>query len=127
MVLDASATRSITGHDENGDSNDEDEDSADEDSSDEDDLLSANLNSDGKPSGKLGRQLQISHLLKMVLQDAQTRLVFKAQSVIQSDIRHFVPKAEDLAYPDVLVGVLFLMLVKKRDKKMTDYFLISYK
>ena len=40
----------------------------------------------------------------MVLQDAQTRLFFKAQAVIQSEIRHYVPKAEDLAWPDILVG-----------------------
>ncbi|KAI0784704.1 Sec34-like family-domain-containing protein [Abortiporus biennis] len=50
------------------------------------------------------RTLHISHLLQMVLQDAQTRLFFKAQSVIQSDIRYFVPKAEDLAYPEKLVA-----------------------
>lgn len=50
------------------------------------------------------RTLHISHLLQMVLQDAQTRLFFKAQSVIQSEIRYYVPKAEDLAYPDKLVG-----------------------
>lgn len=48
--------------------------------------------------------LHISHLLQMVLQDAQTRLFFKAQSVIQSEIRYYVPKAEDLAYPDKLLG-----------------------
>ncbi|KAF8072123.1 Sec34-like family-domain-containing protein [Lyophyllum atratum] len=56
-----------------------------------------------KPDG-LGR-LHISHLLEMVLQDAQTRLFFKAQSVIQSDIRYYVPKPEDLSYPDILVAV----------------------
>jgi conserved oligomeric Golgi complex subunit 3 len=57
-----------------------------------------------KPRKKgLGR-LHIGHLLQMVLRDAQTRLFFKAQSVIQSDIQHYVPKAEDLAYPDKLVG-----------------------
>jgi len=49
-------------------------------------------------------QLHISHLLQMVLQDAQTRLFFKAQSVIQADIRYYTPKPEDLAYPDKLVG-----------------------
>lgn len=57
-----------------------------------------------KPRG-LGR-LHISHLLQMVLQDAQTRLFFKAQSLIQADIRYYVPKPEDLAYPDILVGLL---------------------
>ena len=40
----------------------------------------------------------------MVLQDAQTRLFFKAQSVIQSEIRYYMPTAQDLAYPDKLVG-----------------------
>lgn len=68
---------------------------------DEDNL---NLNLD-RPSGHRGlRTLHISHLLQMVLQDAQTRLFFKAQSVIQSEIRYYVPKPEDLAYPDKLVG-----------------------
>lgn len=57
-----------------------------------------------KPRG-LGK-LHISHLLQMVLQDAQTRLFFKAQSLIQAEIRYYVPKPEDLAYPDILVGLL---------------------
>ena len=34
----------------------------------------------------------------MVLQDAQTRLFFKAQSVIQSEIRYYKPTTQDLAY-----------------------------
>jgi len=56
-----------------------------------------------KPRKKgLGR-LHISHLLQMMLQDAQTRLFFKAQSVIQSEVRHYVPKGDDLAYSDRLV------------------------
>lgn len=59
-----------------------------------------------KPRG-LGR-LHISHLLQMVLQDAQTRLFFKAQSLIQAEIRYYVPKPEDLAYPDILVGLSFV-------------------
>ena len=98
MVLDASTDN------ENGNDGDDD-DSAEGSSSDDDHNFLANSNSDEKFNGKLGHRLQISHLLKMVLQDAQTRLFFKAQSVIQSDIRHFVPKAEDLAYPDMLVGM----------------------
>lgn len=53
------------------------------------------------------RTLHISHLLQMVLQDAQTRLFFKAQSVVQSEIKYYVPKSEDLAYPDKLIGGLF--------------------
>ncbi|EKM54776.1 uncharacterized protein PHACADRAFT_197206 [Phanerochaete carnosa HHB-10118-sp] len=69
---------------------------------DEDDNL--NLDFD-RPSGHRGlRTLHISHLLQMVLQDAQTKLFFKAQSVIQSEIRYYVPKPEDLAYPDKLVA-----------------------
>lgn len=51
----------------------------------------------------LGR-LHISRLLQMVLQDAQTRLFFKAQSIIQAEIRYYVPKPEDLAYPNKLIG-----------------------
>lgn len=57
------------------------------------------------------RTLHISHLLQMVLQDAQTRLFFKAQSVIQSEIRYYVPKPEDLAYPDKLVGGCRCLLI----------------
>ena len=41
----------------------------------------------------------------VVLQDAQTRLFFKAQSVVQSEIKYYVPKPEDLAYPDKLIGL----------------------
>ena len=40
-----------------------------------------------------------NQLLQMVLQDAQTRLFFKAQSVIQSEIRCYTPTVQDLAYP----------------------------
>ena len=58
---------------------------------------------DGEKSDELGR-LHIRQLLQMVLQDAQTRLFFKAQSVIQSEIRYYTPTVEDLAYPDKLVG-----------------------
>jgi hypothetical protein len=49
-------------------------------------------------------ELRISGLLRMVLQDAQTRLVFKAQSVMQSEIRWFVPWAgtEEVDWPGVL-------------------------
>ena len=54
----------------------------------------------------LGKSLHISHLLQMVLQDAQTRLFFKAQAVVQSDVRYYVPKLEDLKWPDVIIGEL---------------------
>ncbi|KAI9437455.1 Sec34-like family-domain-containing protein [Lactarius indigo] len=60
------------------------------------------IDEDGE-SDELGR-LHIRQLLQMVLQDAQTRLFFKAQSVIQSEIRYYTPTAQDLAYPDKLVA-----------------------
>ena len=112
MVLDASTDN------ENDDDDDDDDGYSAEGSSDDDNnySLPVKSNSDEKPNGKLGRRLQISHLLKMVLQDAQTRLFFKAQSVIQSDIRHFVPKAEDLAYPDVLVGMCVSHIERQKPK-----------
>ncbi|KAI0044273.1 Sec34-domain-containing protein [Auriscalpium vulgare] len=62
-----------------------------------------NLNLDEPKERGLGR-LHIRQLLQMVLQDAQTRLFFKAQSVIQSEIRYYQPKPEDLAYPDKLIA-----------------------
>jgi len=72
------------------------------------DELTVNLNdpdaSQVLKGGKLGRRLHTGHLLKMVLQDAQTRLFFKAQAVVQSEIRHYVPSGDDLKWPDVLVG-----------------------
>ena len=58
---------------------------------------------DGEKDDELGR-LHIRQLLQMVLQDAQTRLFFKAQAVIQSEIRYYTPTVQDLAYPDKLVG-----------------------
>ncbi|KZV93433.1 Sec34-domain-containing protein [Exidia glandulosa HHB12029] len=50
--------------------------------------------------------LHISHFLRMILQDAQTRLFFKAQTLVQSEIRYYVPKGDDLAYPDKLTGAV---------------------
>ena len=73
-------------------------------SDDEGDVDELTLDLDQPRHQKGLRTLHISHLLQMVLQDAQTRLFFKAQSVIQSEIRYYVPKAEDLAYPDKLLG-----------------------
>lgn len=49
----------------------------------------------------LGR-LRFSVLLQTIQQDTQTRLVFRAQAVIQSEVLHFVPGAEDLKYPEKL-------------------------
>ena len=73
-------------------------------SDEEEDLDELTFDLDQPRRQKGLRTLHISHLLQMVLQDAQTRLFFKAQSVIQSEIRYYIPKPEDLAYPDKLVG-----------------------
>ena len=106
MVLDASSTPSTSASTASSDADGSD-------SSDDDDDTLASTSQDlasNPPSSasqrhhnRVGKRLHISHLLKMVLQDAQTRLFFKAQAVIQSEIRHYVPKAEDLAWPDILV------------------------
>ncbi|KAG6809162.1 hypothetical protein H0H92_001356 [Tricholoma furcatifolium] len=92
MVLDISSV-----HDE-----DEDEARTPDGKDDEELTVDLDAGSAHKVHG-LGK-LHISHLLQMVLQDAQTRLFFKAQSVIQSDIRYYAPRSEDLAYPDILVN-----------------------
>lgn len=81
----------------NVESDDEDDESV---SKFEDD--DGSITSRKRPKG-LGR-LHISRLLQMVLQDAQTRLFFKAQSIIQAEIRYYAPRPEDLAYPEKLVG-----------------------
>ncbi|KAF9478351.1 Sec34-domain-containing protein [Pholiota conissans] len=111
MVLDTStATPSSTlfsSSDASSEDEDEDEDDADASmtigkrAAPTDDLLLSSA--DSRPR-KVGKRLHISHLLQMVLQDAQTRLFFKAQAVIQAEIRHYVPKAEELAWPDILVS-----------------------
>ncbi|KAM0786692.1 hypothetical protein ACM66B_002137 [Microbotryomycetes sp. NB124-2] len=46
--------------------------------------------------------LRFSVLLETIQQDAQTRLVFRAQAVIQSEVLHYSPTAEDLQYPEKL-------------------------
>lgn len=46
--------------------------------------------------------LRFSELLSTVLQDTQTRLVFRAQYVIESEVLHYSPKPEDLDYPGKL-------------------------
>lgn len=51
----------------------------------------------------LGR-LKFSVLLQTILQDTQTRLVFRAQAIIQSEVLHYVPNADDLDYPSKLVS-----------------------
>jgi hypothetical protein len=51
------------------------------------------------------RTLRIGHLLQLILQDAQTRLVFRTQGILQAEVRWYVPKADDLNYPGKLLGL----------------------
>jgi len=84
---------------------------ADEDSADDEDgggeLVVDLEKARSGPRHRGLRRLHMSQLLQTVLQDAQTRLFFKAQAVIQSEIRNYVAKPEDVAYPDKLVGENF--------------------
>ncbi|XP_006463266.1 hypothetical protein AGABI2DRAFT_207960 [Agaricus bisporus var. bisporus H97] len=80
------------------------------------DLDSAKQNKNKRTGkGKLGR-LHISRLLQMVLQDAQTRLFFKAQAMIQTEVRQYVPKAEDLRWPELLIEAR-----KSKGETRTEY------
>jgi hypothetical protein len=51
-----------------------------------------------RPRRPLGR-LHTEMLLSMVLQDAQTRLVFRAQAMLAADVQYYLPKEGDLDYP----------------------------
>ncbi|TFK44055.1 Sec34-domain-containing protein [Crucibulum laeve] len=101
MVLDVGASTSL--QDGSTDAESDHSDSDDDFFADKDEQ-GGELSTDLVHPKKRGlRRLHIAHLLQMVLQDAQTRLFFKAQSVIQSEVRYYVPKEADLAYPAVLV------------------------
>jgi len=108
MVLDSSVgfagSSSSPRNSEASDNDDKNENNA----SDDDDELTVDLDSARhqwrKNRGK-GNKLHISRLLQMVLQDAQTRLFFKAQAMIQSEVRYYVPKPEDLRWPELLIGM----------------------
>ena len=54
-----------------------------------------------RPRRPLSR-LHTEVLLSMVLQDAQTRLVFRAQAMLAADVQYYVPKEGDLDYPEKL-------------------------
>lgn len=55
------------------------------------------------PQSTRASKFRFSTLLKPILQDVQTRLVFRAQAIIQSEVAGYQPKAEDLDYPKKLV------------------------
>jgi len=104
MVLDSSAAFTRSSSTSPSDS-DNDDDKSEHDTSDE---LTVDLDSARHPPllsrrGK-GNKLHISRLLQMVLQDAQTRLFFKAQAMIQSEVGYYVPRLEDLRWPELLMG-----------------------
>jgi len=86
------------------DDDDDDDDDADDqfDGGQDPDTTVATIPPEPMKSS-LGR-LKFSILLETILQDTQTRLVFRAQAVIQSEVLHFVPGPADLDYPEKLAG-----------------------
>jgi hypothetical protein len=98
------------------DSDSDSSNDSDNDDDDDEDSFSDELNIDfdhpGREKSKdfVGKRLHTQHLLQMVLQDAQTRLFFKAQAVVQSEVRWYVPKGEDIAWPDVILSASSLSL-----------------
>lgn len=52
---------------------------------------------------KAGPKMRFSELLGTVLQDAQTRLVFRAQYVMEAEVLNYAPRPEELDYPSMLV------------------------
>jgi conserved oligomeric Golgi complex subunit 3 len=47
-------------------------------------------------------QLDFGLLVQPALQDAQSRLVFRTQNLVMSEIQNFAPKDRDLEYPRLL-------------------------
>ncbi|KAK4705484.1 conserved oligomeric Golgi complex subunit 3, partial [Phenoliferia sp. Uapishka_3] len=92
MALDSTATA-------NDDSDDEDNEGA---SSEAGDAFSSHTPTHAIKS-TLGR-IRFSVLLQTILQDSQTRLVFRAQAVIQSEVLYYVPLGDDLDYPKRIEG-----------------------
>ena len=76
-----------------------------QDVGDDDDVFSdsSSLADDTGVAKPLSR-LQIDQLLKMVLKDAQTRLVFRAQALVQAEVSYYVAKPDDLDYPSKLAS-----------------------
>jgi len=66
------------------------------------DTASPAADADDDDEGTCG-DLRFAVLLQAILQDAQTRLVFRAQAVVQSDVLHFAPSPADLEYPAIIV------------------------
>lgn len=49
-------------------------------------------------------KLRFGELLDTVLQDTQTRLVFRAQYIVEAEVLHYAPEPADLDYPGRLAG-----------------------
>lgn len=45
------------------------------------------------------QRLHTAKLLEMILKDTQSRLVYRSQAIIKSDVSGYYPKADDLDYP----------------------------
>ncbi|CAG8654676.1 11287_t:CDS:10, partial [Acaulospora morrowiae] len=66
-------------------------------------ILISHINQDvDKVDEKERTRLHFSQLIRNVLQDAQQRLVFRAQTFIQGSIQKFIPQQQDLDYPNKL-------------------------
>lgn len=48
-------------------------------------------------------RLHAEHLLKILLHDAQTRLVFRSELVIRNEVGNYLPRPADLDYPNKIV------------------------
>ncbi|KAI5477958.1 Golgi complex component Cog3 [Pseudohyphozyma bogoriensis] len=90
---------------ENGASDDEDDSDAEREEADDVVALpgaASKFSNIASARNSISR-LKFSQLLQTILQDSQTRLVFRAQAVIQSEVLYFVPAPADLDYPKKLV------------------------
>lgn len=108
MALDASTSGPL---DPNASDDDDDADlirEEEEEEDEEDATRQQNQVGQGQGSGSAAPghgfgSFRFAVLLQTILQDAQTRLVFRAQAVIQSDVLHYQPTPDDLDYPEKLV------------------------
>ena len=111
MIFDSSAVFTSSSSSPSDSETSDNDDESEHDASDDDDEFTVDLDSARHPPlrkekrrGK-GNKLHISRLLQMVLQDAQTWLFFKVQAMIQSEVRYYVPRLEDLRWPELLMGM----------------------
>ena len=65
-------------------------------------------------------------LLDMVLRDVQTRIVFRSQAVLRSDVGSYAPRGDDLDYPAKLKNGMFRACVFVRPLSPTRHDLYSF-